>query len=68
MQLPFIDHAHPPSAILTLLGKCPLILIFDSTTALSHLEHSPIFQKYNIIAIDMTPAKICEFIVSVVNI
>ena len=26
MQLPFIDHAHPPSANLTLLGKCTLIL------------------------------------------
>ena len=24
-------------------------LIFDSTTALSHLEHAPIFEKYNII-------------------
>lgn len=43
-------------------------LIFDSTTALSHLEHAPIFEKYNIIAIDMTPAKIGEFIVPAVNI
>ncbi|MBE3022569.1 acetaldehyde dehydrogenase (acetylating) [Campylobacter sp. 7477a] len=43
-------------------------LIFDSTTALSHLEHAPIFEKYNIIAIDMTPAKIGELIIPSVNI
>lgn len=43
-------------------------LIFDSTTASSHLEHAKIFEKYNIIAIDMTPAKIGELIVPAVNI
>lgn len=43
-------------------------LIFDSTTALSHLEHAPIFEKYNIIAIDMTPAKIGELIIPAVNL
>ncbi|MBE3609022.1 acetaldehyde dehydrogenase (acetylating) [Campylobacter californiensis] len=43
-------------------------LIFDATTALSHLEHAIVFDKFDIIAIDMTPAKIGEFVIPAINI
>ena len=43
-------------------------LIFDATTASSHLSHAPIFKKYNIVAIDMTPAKLGKFVIPAINI
>ena len=42
-------------------------IVFDATTAASHFEHAPIFERLNKIAIDMTPAKIGELIVPAVN-
>lgn len=33
-------------------------IVFDSTTAKAHIEHAPIFEKLNKIAIDMTPASV----------
>lgn len=42
-------------------------IVFDATTAASHFEHAPIFEKLKKIAIDMTPAKIGELIVPAVN-
>lgn len=43
-------------------------LIFDSTTSASHLIHAPIFEKFGLKTIDMTPAKIGKLIVPAVNI
>ncbi|MHB1677535.1 MAG: acetaldehyde dehydrogenase (acetylating) [Sulfuriferula sp.] len=43
-------------------------LIFDATSAKSHLEHAPIFKKLGIRAIDLTPAKIGLMSVPSVNL
>lgn len=43
-------------------------LIFDATSASSHLEHAPIFEKLGKIAIDMTPAKIGTLTIPAVNL
>jgi len=43
-------------------------IVFDCTSASSHIEHAPIFEKLNIIAIDMTPAKIGLLTIPSVNI
>lgn len=43
-------------------------LIFDATSASSHLEHAPIFEKLGKIAIDMTPAKIGVLTIPAVNL
>lgn len=42
-------------------------LVFDATSAKSHIEHAPIFKKLNKRAIDMTPAKIGLMSVPSVN-
>lgn len=42
-------------------------LVFDATSAKSHLEHAPIFEKMGKLAIDLTPAKIGLMSVPSVN-
>ena len=42
-------------------------LVFDATSAKSHLEHAPVFEKMGILAIDLTPAKIGLMSVPSVN-
>lgn len=43
-------------------------LVFDATSASSHIEHAPIFAKLGILAIDMTPAKIGILTIPAVNL
>ncbi len=43
-------------------------LIFDATSAKSHLEHAPVFKKLNKRVIDLTPAKIGLMSVPSVNL
>lgn len=43
-------------------------LVFDATSAQSHLEHAPILRKMNKLAIDLTPAKIGLMSVPCVNL
>ncbi len=43
-------------------------LVFDATSARSHLDHAPIFRKLNKRVIDMTPAKIGLMSVPSVNL
>lgn len=43
-------------------------LVFDATSAKSHLEHAPILKKLNKLAIDLTPAKIGLMSVPSVNL
>lgn len=43
-------------------------IVFDATSAKSHLEHAPILQKLNKYVIDMTPAKIGLMSVPSVNL
>lgn len=43
-------------------------LVFDATSAKSHIEHAPIFKKLNKRAIDMTPAKLGLMSVPSVNL
>jgi acetaldehyde dehydrogenase (acetylating) len=43
-------------------------LVFDATSASSHFEHAPIFEKLGKIAIDMTPAKIGTLTIPAVNL
>ncbi|MEI6645146.1 MAG: acetaldehyde dehydrogenase (acetylating) [bacterium] len=43
-------------------------LVFDATSAKSHLEHAPILKKLNKLAIDLTPAKIGLMCVPSVNL
>jgi acetaldehyde dehydrogenase len=43
-------------------------IVFDATTAASHLGHAPILKKFGIFAIDLTPAKVGKMCVPVVNL
>ena len=43
-------------------------LVFDATSAKDHLLHAPIFKELNIIAIDLTPAKVGVMAVPATNI
>jgi len=43
-------------------------LVFDATSASSHIEHAPVFEKLGKIAIDMTPAKIGVLTIPAVNL
>ncbi len=42
-------------------------IVFDATSASSHVEHDEVFSKYNKFVIDLTPAKIGELCVPVIN-
>ena len=42
-------------------------LVFDATTASSHLEHAPILRKLGIKAIDMTPSQFGKICVPAIN-
>lgn len=42
-------------------------IVFDATSAESHLLHSPVFENLGILAIDMTPAKVGEMVVPVIG-
>ncbi|KTG25925.1 acetaldehyde dehydrogenase (acetylating) [Idiomarina sp. WRN-38] len=43
-------------------------IVFDATSADAHVENDKIFKKYNKLIIDLTPAKIGELCVPVINI
>lgn len=43
-------------------------LVFDATSAKSHQEHAPILKRLNILAVDLTPAKIGLMCVPSVNL
>ena len=43
-------------------------IVFDATSAASHLEHAPILAKLNKLVIDLTPAKVGEMCVPAVNL
>ena len=52
-----------------LLSLSPLPeIVFDATSAHSHLEHAPKLRAACIIAIDLTPAAVGEYVVPTVNI
>lgn len=53
-------------AIIENPGCCDLV--FDATSASSHIEHAQVFQKLGILAIDMTPAKIGVLTIPAVNL
>lgn len=43
-------------------------IVFDATSASSHMEHAPILKKLNKFVVDLTPAKIGEMCVPAVNL
>lgn len=43
-------------------------LVFDCTSALSHLEHAPVFEKLNKICVDLTPSKMGLMCVPAINL
>jgi acetaldehyde dehydrogenase (acetylating) len=43
-------------------------LVFDCTSAFSHQKHAQIFKDLNIIAIDLTPAKLGPFCIPAINL
>jgi acetaldehyde dehydrogenase len=43
-------------------------LVFDATSAKSHLEHAPVFKKLNKLVVDLTPAKVGLMSVPSVNL
>ncbi|PAU76076.1 acetaldehyde dehydrogenase (acetylating) [Halomonas salipaludis] len=42
-------------------------IVFDATSANSHVEHDRVFSKHNKFVVDLTPAKIGELCVPVIN-
>src|SRR5688572_15892180 len=48
--------------------KNEIDLVFDATSASDHIKHSKIFKELNIIAIDLTPAKVGKMCIPAVNI
>lgn len=48
-------------------GNYECDIVFDATTAASHLEHAQIFDRLGIFAIDMTPSQIGECVVPAIE-
>ena len=43
-------------------------LVFDATSAEDHIKHAPLFEKMEMVAVDMTPAKVGRMCVPAVNL
>ncbi|MEN9917158.1 MAG: hypothetical protein RLY40_1090 [Pseudomonadota bacterium] len=43
-------------------------IVFDATSAMAHTQHAPILKKLNKFTIDLTPAKIGEICVPIINL
>jgi acetaldehyde dehydrogenase len=43
-------------------------LVFDATSAESHLQHAPVFEKMGVVAIDLTPSNLGRMCVPAVNL
>jgi acetaldehyde dehydrogenase (acetylating) len=43
-------------------------LVFDATSAESHLKHAPVFEKMGVVAVDLTPAQVGRMCVPAVNL
>ncbi len=48
-------------------GNYECDIVFDATTAASHLEHAQVFKRLGIFAIDMTPSQIGECVVPAIE-
>jgi acetaldehyde dehydrogenase (acetylating) len=53
-------------SIIDLKGE--LSLVFDATSAESHIKNAPVFEKMGIVAVDLTPAKVGQMCVPAVNL